>query len=520
MQKNLPPAHENFRDKPKDGRSTSAGMPLSARADSRIHLQLDPRSAQLLIRALFAVAILIAIYASTLFAVTNDQVPRVSSAVLAIAILFLIALPLRRGNGHAAIIILSCGSFIYLIVAAYTGGGIRAPVLAALPLAITIPWLLLGRRIGRRLSVLAAILCVAMVIAEYCGWLLHSAGPLPLPFHLALYLLILGVAAVMTGFIGRAHAARFHQVQLLNVDLAKANQQVVERLREFSILAENLPALVIRLDLSRRCRFVNKAFLAAAGRNAESTIGQSIADICTPEQMRIVAPAIENALRGERVTFLTSLFSESAGRIYEAAIVCETDANENSSGLLCLFYDVTDREHRHKELRHTASHDPLTGLENRASIDDRLESALARAACTQGRVVLLVIDLDGFKDINDTYGHATGDNMLKHVAANLRQSVRASDAVGRMGGDEFAMVLEALEDIAAVIPLTEKIQKAIRQPMAHQANLLEVGASIGIAVYPTHGVTRDDLMKVADTAMYHAKRAGKNCARWAEIAVE
>jgi diguanylate cyclase (GGDEF)-like protein len=92
--------------------------------------------------------------------------------------------------------------------------------------------------------------------------------------------------------------------------------------------------------------------------------------------------------------------------------------------------------------------------------------------------------------------------------------------VGRVGGDEFAMILESLGDIGAIVPLTEKIQKSIRQPMAHHAHSLEAGASIGIAVYPTRGVTRDELMRVADAAMYHAKRAGKNSIHWAEIGKE
>ncbi len=164
-----------------------------------------------------------------------------------------------------------------------------------------------------------------------------------------------------------------------------------------------------------------------------------------------------------------------------------------------------------EEIRLMAQHDSLTGLPNRALFDARLNQELARAKRQGGRFAMLFVDLDNFKFINDNFGHAGGDQALKWVATQLRRSVRASDTVGRMGGDEFVVLLALLSESDAIFDLAEKVRTTLKQSILVNGRELQVSCSIGVAVFPQDGVDVDTLMKHADDAMYKAKAAGRDC---------
>lgn len=163
-----------------------------------------------------------------------------------------------------------------------------------------------------------------------------------------------------------------------------------------------------------------------------------------------------------------------------------------------------------EEIRLMAQHDLLTGLPNRALFDDRLGQELARAKRQNGRFAMLFVDLDKFKSINEHFGHAGGDQALKWVAEQLRNSVRASDTVGRMGGDEFVVLLAQLSESDSVLNLAEKVRTSLKQSITVNGAALPVSCSIGVAVFPQDGADVDTLMKHADDAMYKAKAAGRN----------
>lgn len=172
---------------------------------------------------------------------------------------------------------------------------------------------------------------------------------------------------------------------------------------------------------------------------------------------------------------------------------------------------VAEMEHRRQaEQRYMqlATRDPLTGLPNRAALLDRLQLAVRAAARTGEGLAFLFIDLDRFKYINDTLGHAAGDELLQTVANRLRHSVREVDTVARLGGDEFAIVLQGVHDGDAARRVAEKLLASLAVPVAHGAESIHVGASLGIALYPDHGDNPDALMRHADLAMYQAKRDG------------
>ena len=169
-----------------------------------------------------------------------------------------------------------------------------------------------------------------------------------------------------------------------------------------------------------------------------------------------------------------------------------------------------ERKQAETWLRHIAQHDALTALPNRKLFDDRLQTALARARREQEHLALLYIDLDTFKQVNDTLGHGVGDRLLHEVAQRITGCVRESDTVGRMSGDEFVVLLTAIKLTSHAMTVAKKIRTALQQPFVLDGHSLHITASIGIAVYPEHGAEGQHLIREADHAMYGAKKLGGN----------
>ncbi len=172
--------------------------------------------------------------------------------------------------------------------------------------------------------------------------------------------------------------------------------------------------------------------------------------------------------------------------------------------------EVFERMQAEQRIWHLAHHDGLTGLPNRTLLHDRLEQALAQAQRSRHRVAVMFLDLDRFKNINDSLGHAIGDELLKHVAERLKSVVRAVDTVSRLGGDEFVIVLHEVSSPDDVVQVAEKIVGTLASAVSIEGHQLRATPSIGISIFPDDGEEVFGLMKSADTAMYHAKAAGRN----------
>lgn len=167
-------------------------------------------------------------------------------------------------------------------------------------------------------------------------------------------------------------------------------------------------------------------------------------------------------------------------------------------------------ELKQQELDRLASHDALTGLPNRRLFMDRLHQALARARRNQGQLALLFIDLDNFKDINDTLGHAAGDDVLTMMSTRMSALVREVDTVARLGGDEFIILLDGADDLAEITQIAQRMVEALKQPLPYAGHLLNCGGSIGISCFPNDATDMTALIAAADQAMYFAKQSGRN----------
>jgi diguanylate cyclase (GGDEF)-like protein len=169
-----------------------------------------------------------------------------------------------------------------------------------------------------------------------------------------------------------------------------------------------------------------------------------------------------------------------------------------------------ERDSERERFEHLASHDPLTQLANRHRFDDNLRLAVARAQRHKHSVALFFIDLDGFKPINDNYGHDMGDRVLQVVAARLQTHFRNIDTVARLGGDEFAIIIEDLHDEQRAVQLAQKIVDLLGDPIESLPLEITLGGSVGVAMYPQHAHDEAHLVRYADTAMYQAKRHREN----------
>ncbi|MBI5921334.1 MAG: EAL domain-containing protein, partial [Betaproteobacteria bacterium] len=177
---------------------------------------------------------------------------------------------------------------------------------------------------------------------------------------------------------------------------------------------------------------------------------------------------------------------------------------------IACFADISERKAIEDKISHLAHHDALTGLLNRYSLKNRLEQALATIRREQGSLAVMLLDMDHFKNVNDTLGHSAGDSLLVEIARRLRSAVRDCDIVARLGGDEFVLVLTDVDSAMVAARLADKILQTLGEPYTISEEILHITSSIGLTFYPDDGADGEELMKHADIAMYHAKSQGRN----------
>ena len=186
------------------------------------------------------------------------------------------------------------------------------------------------------------------------------------------------------------------------------------------------------------------------------------------------------------------------------------DENGDVIGVLGVARDISERKAREKELESYANYDALTGLTNRTVFMDRLKQLLNQREAKKTYHAVLFVDLDGFKEVNDTVGHSAGDEVLVMVAARLKKLIRKGDTVSRLGGDEFTIILENIKKPSKAVNIAQKVLDSIREPFITDENKFFITSSIGISISPDDSNSAVELIKFADKAMYQAKGSGKD----------
>jgi diguanylate cyclase (GGDEF)-like protein/PAS domain S-box-containing protein len=264
------------------------------------------------------------------------------------------------------------------------------------------------------------------------------------------------------------------------------------------------------VDAEGRCQYVNFPWCILTGQAATAMLGHSWLECVHPDQRAEMQGRWRTAanLRAGDGEF-RSLADRWLG-VHWSALYDQDGATV--VGAIVILNDITDRRLREQENWELAHFDTLTKLPNRTLFWDRLEQALLLAGRQPHTLAVLWLDLDGFKAVNDTLGHAAGDELLRQIGQRLQATIRESDTVARLGGDEFAVVLMTITHPQDASVVAQKIIGRINQPFVLSQGPAQVSASIGIALYPDHASTARELAHHADLAMYAAKQAGKN--RW------
>lgn len=186
------------------------------------------------------------------------------------------------------------------------------------------------------------------------------------------------------------------------------------------------------------------------------------------------------------------------------------DENKTLINFVALMTDITAIKNHQSELENIAHYDLLTGLPNRLSILGSLSKSIIDSKKKNLTLAVLFLDLDGFKAVNDTHGHDIGDELLKIIALRMQFTLRQNDTLARIGGDEFVGLLSDLKQIEDAIPVIERLLESVNTPVKINNFKVQVSASIGVAIYPEHGLDADILLRNSDHAMYQAKQRGKN----------
>jgi diguanylate cyclase (GGDEF)-like protein/PAS domain S-box-containing protein len=288
------------------------------------------------------------------------------------------------------------------------------------------------------------------------------------------------------------------------------------RIRQRVLLAEAAFSAtdtgIIVLDVNFRIIRVNPAFTRLTGFDVEDVLNQPPFMLGSGEHEPNYHEQILSKLSPEDGWEGEVWNRRKGGDVFPVWLRLNAvrDEGETLSGYVAVLSDITHRKQVEAELVRQATRDALTGLPNRSLLRSLMHEVVARSAQSSSGCAFLFVDLDGFKAVNDTYGHDVGDELLKDAARRLRAALRASDEVGRLGGDEFVVLLSDVSGPADAGAVAAKIVGALSEPFHIGSVVASVSASVGVAVFPDDGTVAEALLKTADEAMYDAKNSGKN----------
>ncbi|MEJ2032329.1 MAG: sensor domain-containing diguanylate cyclase [Deltaproteobacteria bacterium] len=293
------------------------------------------------------------------------------------------------------------------------------------------------------------------------------------------------------------------------------NEKSITRSPEYaeSIINTVREPLIV-LDQDLRVVSVSRSFYEVFQVKPEETVGQLLYDLGNKQWDIPRLRELLESILPQRTSFDNYEVEHDFAIIGRRVMLLNARQIERKRGkeriILLAIEDITARKEMEEEIHHIAYHDQLTGLPNRMLLLDHLNLAINQAARNRMKVSLMMLDLDKFKEVNDTLGHYLGDKLLQAVAKKLTEILRKGDTVARFGGDEFVLVLPEQRDEKTALHIARKIIDAFRKPVDLEDHSLIITCSIGISLYPDHGADIDTILKNADRAMYQAKQTGRN----------
>ncbi len=285
-----------------------------------------------------------------------------------------------------------------------------------------------------------------------------------------------------------------------------------EKLRQSAVIVENMADAIIITDKTNRIIEVNRAYLEITGYCRADVIGQTPKLLRSDVHDQIFYANLWRDLLGRGFWQGELWDRRKNGEIFPtwATITAVQDEEGYSSNFIQIFSDISSIKRSQDKIDFLAHHDPLTHLPNRLLCHDRLKHALAVAKRNKTQVAIVVLDLDRFKNINDSLGHTVGDIILQETSKRIQENIRASDTISRLGGDEFVIIIEHVDKIQHVSIVARKLLKMFSSPFVVNDQELHLTASLGISLYPSDGREEETLIRNAETAMYRAKEEGRN----------
>jgi diguanylate cyclase (GGDEF)-like protein/PAS domain S-box-containing protein len=295
------------------------------------------------------------------------------------------------------------------------------------------------------------------------------------------------------------------------IERDRAVQALRTRHERLQMVMDAMPFSIAYADRNFRYVAVNRRFEEFFGQRREEVIGRQTWEVIGKPLFDSLKPYMDRVMEGHEVKYERDrLEPDGSTRHFEVHYLPQTGEDGSVLGHFGILHDITERKRSEAMLQFLANHDQLTELPNRNQFSQKLQEALARAARYNHRVALLFVDLDRFKNVNDTLGHESGDMLLVAVAARFRETLRGTDTLARLGGDEFTVVLENIEGPSQAAASAQRLINTFVQPFHVQGHELFLGASIGISVFPEDGHDATTLLRNADIAMYRSKELGRS----------